>query len=1352
MQKKQHIVLYSRKAERLLLVLVTLILAAMCFSYLRHIRSELALATGGYRDHTVINLRAPLPATAVRNALKKGGYFAEDAYIGFVTDQLKTIVDGQTVLPNLGALNKAPLLVDAKIFQASGTQQGKLRFFNALARLGMDSATWHQETGSKQPPVHTASGTEATGTVITGRVRLADESGAEQAGAGILVRLTRLYPDAFWDSLSDRGRDIQTEFETRTDDKGHYRFAGLDPQGNYSVLALKPGYSFGTAKGKARIGSDRDFNFTGQIHKIRLLDRTAYKQIKEDQLFTVRTPDEFRKLFFTALILLVLAAWILHLALYLKNYRSDEFLLPLILFILGIGVMVLFSTQDPLRDEVYGSGMALCGGAVMLVFALLIFLLKNNPVNRFYQGHYFDPLHRLLSAGHAQRRLKAPRGYSWLLASILLMLLLAVLGTGPQGSGVKVNLFGFQVSELSKFLMVVFFAAYFTANAGYFKNITDNRWLTRNNLLMFGFFVFLLLIYAVLGDLGPAIVLCLTFLFFYAFAKKEFGQMILAAIGYGLLIFIVYRFLNTPEQDYLPWLALIACVGSLAYAWWAKKLESVFFILLIMSAFILLAALPFEFTQRLADRNSMFGNIWENRLTGGDQIAQGVWSLNAGGFTGQGLGQGFSNLMPAHHTDMILQSIGEELGILTLICIFTAFGLLIYRCLLAARRTAKTFMFYFMAGVAIATMLQLLLIAAGTLGLVPLTGISVPLLSKGNAGVIITLIALLLVLVMSHEKGDALEMEYMKENFDNVNAYAILSFFAAVLLITGSLIYYQVKSNQYIVKPALVLNRMGDWQYTYNPRISMLLKDIDAGDIYDRNGVLLATSDKLRFDSSRQRLLALGANPVLYKEQLSRDQKRYYPFGADMLFWLGDYNKEIAKEPASGYAAEYRHYTSLRGFDVHYTTTIRTTDRYREHRFLPEQTKETELMRYDYADLAPFLKAGKRTEGIEQQNNKKKDVWLTLDLALNEQINALVQSRAPYKDYRTSVIAVNSRTGDVLASASNPAASYRDMKLISDIDPVDYRSIYLQLFGDQMVLPQDLGITFASRPGSVIKIVDSYAAFNQYGLSAADFRFYVYPAEVIRPGEPSGQDVNMRTAIVRSSNVYFIKLINEKKLESSLFHMYDLLGMNIANRGGFNFSRPEDYDSQRYIREWQEFTARGKSIYQTRNKKLINTRRRFQSHYSDLAWGQGELMATPLHLAKMSAAIAAGDSLRSSRFLLKSWNQPEFLEPAQVIAQHPGSAALMKSFMKEQSAGVSTLTGLEVYGKTGSPERDKLVHKGRRTSLKRVTDAWYTFFVYSPRYKAPLAFTIRIEEIGNSDAAKKLAVDLLGQLKSTGYF
>ncbi|MBZ4191123.1 FtsW/RodA/SpoVE family cell cycle protein [Niabella beijingensis] len=1347
---KKKIVLYPRRTERILLLGATLLLGIMAFQYYQNRKADFINTDYGYESGKVINLAAPVQAATLQQLFAKGGYFTDEAYIRFIAGKIKTLVEKERVLPNLGALNKNSLMIPATDFLNTSSPSGKLRFLNAITQLDMDSALYDQEL--KNPvayPDEVAVQNTKTRLSIHGKVRLGVSDSSEGGAAkGVLVKLTEIFPSNYYDTLSTKAADAPAEFLARTNENGAYEFYNLKEHSNYRVTAMKPGYDFGGAKGIAAMDNDQTFNFSGKPHLIRLLDRTEFRQIKNDKIFTVRTPADFKKEYITNLVLFVLAFWAFHFILWLKNYRSDQFILPLLFFLSGTGIMALYSMQDPLRDIIHGSGMAKCAAGVLLFAAVVLFFLKDRAVMRFYHSRWFDPVYALLPGAGG---LKAPRGYSWMLLSIALMLLLAFIGTGPEGSGVKVNLFGFQVSELSKFLMIVFFAAYFAVNSDYFRNIPDNRWLTRNNLKMLLLFVFLLAVYAALGDLGPAIVLCLTFLFFYSFAKEEFFAMVLAAVSYVVLLTITSRFINDARHDFLPGLATLACVGTLAFAFFKKRYESVFFIILIISSFILLATLPFEFTQRLADRNGMFRNIWENKLIGGDQVAHGIWSLNAGGFFGQGLGQGYSSVMPAYHTDMILESIGEELGITALIALFLAFGLLTYRSLLAARRTGKPFLFYLVAGIAIATVLQFFLITAGTLGLIPLTGISVPFLSKGNAGIIITLAAFILVLILSHERGDALEMEYVKKNFDNVNAYAILSFFAVLIFYTGTLFWYQYKSDEYITKPSLVLNRKGAWQYSYNPRIGIFLREIRSGNIYDKNGVLLATSSKATFDQFKNKLIPLGANPVLYAEQLKREQHRYYPFGADLLFWLGDYNKEIANEEEAGYAAEYRHYTLLKGFDVTYTTSQKTSDRYREARFLPVTEKESELVKYDYSALAPILKEGKNGKWVELQNNKDKDIRLSLDVVLNQKINAVIQNTAASGPFRTSVVALNAATGDVLASASNPAPSYKDLKLISNIDPSDYRTIFRQLFQDRVVVPQDLGITFNSRPGSTVKIIDATAAMNQYGTAASQFSYFIYPAEVIHQGEPVNMNVDMRTAIVRSSNVYFIKLANDKNLQTSLFNLYDALGMNILNRGGFHFQRPEDYDSERYFKEWGTFVAKGKSIFNS--QRLMNTRRRLQSPYSDLAWGQGELAATPLHLARMSGVIADSGVLQPSRFLFQSWNNKLSLQKEQSITSEPRIAPLIGEFMKEQSAKVSAASGLTVHGKTGSPERDKLIRKADgKTALKRVTDSWYTFFVASPKLRAPVAFTIRIEEIGNSEYAKTLAVELLKQLKSAGYF
>jgi cell division protein FtsW (lipid II flippase) len=55
----------------------------------------------------------------------------------------------------------------------------------------------------------------------------------------------------------------------------------------------------------------------------------------------------------------------------------------------------------------------------------------------------------------------ASNGWPWAVIATGLLTLTILFGTGPEGSGVKVNLFGFQPSEIVKFVIIVFLAGFF---------------------------------------------------------------------------------------------------------------------------------------------------------------------------------------------------------------------------------------------------------------------------------------------------------------------------------------------------------------------------------------------------------------------------------------------------------------------------------------------------------------------------------------------------------------------------------------------------------------------------------------------------------------------------------------------------------------------------------------------------------------------------------------------------------------------------------------------------------------------------------------------------------------------------
>src|SRR5437899_389571 len=71
----------------------------------------------------------------------------------------------------------------------------------------------------------------------------------------------------------------------------------------------------------------------------------------------------------------------------------------------------------------------------------------------------------------------------------------------------------------------------------------------------------------------------------------------------------------------------------------------------------------------LSERVLMWQSPWDNSVSGGDQVAQAIWAMAAGGPLGTGAGLGDSRYLPAGHTDLILAAVGEEIGIIGLVAL-----------------------------------------------------------------------------------------------------------------------------------------------------------------------------------------------------------------------------------------------------------------------------------------------------------------------------------------------------------------------------------------------------------------------------------------------------------------------------------------------------------------------------------------------------------------------------------------------------------------------------------------------------------------------------------------------------------
>lgn len=1369
----------KRTKERLLLATATLLLVIMAFSYLRNITPGLNDTNNLLKKDSIVILSSPLNTKALTNVLQSGDYFNDPVANNFIASQLTSIVTKNGTLPNLGSLNKIDNMVEPSAFDQAGIWgQGRLKHSQLM--LGLDSATLAGEL-SPTPPSYPSSvnvttlnsGISFTGAIINNTTK--------EPVAGVLVKLTEEYAESYKDSISNSiitdapldsliNLDLENlvespSFYARTGGDGKFEFYNLTNGKNYSIIPLKPGHEYGPLKGMANVqkkgasANSINFNFTENPHRLKLFETSVYQRIKADKVFIVRSPTTFPSDFKKHVLFFILGFWLLHIVLSLKKNESDNFILPLIMMICGTGLIILYSIQDPLRDEIYGNTMAKWAAVSLLMISALAFFVTPVHILKFLEFDYLRKLNfRVPGFNKLYDKYKTSRGYFWLVAAIAIMLLLAAFGKGPEGSGVKVNLGPIQVSEISKYLMVIFFAKYFTANFDYFRKVPDNKWLLGQNILMISLFTLLLLIYILTGDLGPAIVICLTFLVFFSIARNEFIQMILGGVLFGIVLFTCST-IFPGDSNLILLVTVIVNIALLIFSFISRKYKSIFFLIFLISSFIFLERVPADFTQRLADRNGMYENIWENQLNGGDQVAQGVWSLSSGGLWGQGLGKGFSNVMPAYHTDMILESIGEEIGILSLIAIFGAFLLLFYRILLSARRTGETSLYYFISGVGVVTIIQLSIIAGGSLGLIPLTGISAPFLSKGNSGLMINLFMFGVILIASHTKSDVKQAKRHSQKFDNLTAFAILSFAVICLLFIGKLGIYQFQRDINMIKPSMVLSKKGEWMYSYNPRISIISNELKSGNIFDRDSVLLATSDREQFITQEQTVLNAGANSIELEKQKYHKQKRYYPFGSDLVFWLGDANTNLVTNENAGYVAEFRHLTLLRGFETRPAETkIVTSDRFKETDYLPVEIKESSLTKYDYSVYIPFLKAGKNSSLIKKHNKQNRDIRISLDVKLNQAINTLLYTDEDIRNYKASVVVLNPVSGEVLASAQNPAPIYDNLRLLNSFGASHYNKLLKAWFGyNTYVSDRDYGLFKRSVPGSSIKILDALACLNRYGTDSAGISYYVSAPEIIRNGkgaEPFNETIDMQKAIVKSSNIYFIRLVNEKNLHQEIFDIHNETGINLYNRGGYYLNKPAGYSPQIYNSFWLDRISKNKENYYL--PEFAGQKRRYQqSDYSWMAWGQGPVEATPLQMARVTGSIANNGKLTALRFLLSySGNNMPITDSSINIQKKENICNLLESYMHEQSTKVSQKTGLTIYGKTGSPERKQQFQNAitKETITKTVTDGWYIFYIKNTKYQAPLSFAIRIEGKGASGNAIRLAEKILNKLNGLNYF
>jgi cell division protein FtsW len=146
-----------------------------------------------------------------------------------------------------------------------------------------------------------------------------------------------------------------------------------------------------------------------------------------------------------------------------------------------------------------------------------------------------------------------------------------------------------------------------------------------------------------------------------------------------------------------------------------------------------------------------------NQLGANYQRIQGLYAIASGHWFGTGLGEGRAkwNYLPHPETDFIFAIIGEELGLIGTLVVLGLFGLLAYAGLRIARRVKDRFMQLAAAGASAWLAVQAIVNIGAVIGVLPITGIPLPLVSYGGSALIPTLIVLGMLLSFAKREPGA---------------------------------------------------------------------------------------------------------------------------------------------------------------------------------------------------------------------------------------------------------------------------------------------------------------------------------------------------------------------------------------------------------------------------------------------------------------------------------------------------------------------------------------------------------------------------------------------------------------------
>ncbi len=363
---------------------------------------------------------------------------------------------------------------------------------------------------------------------------------------------------------------------------------------------------------------------------------------------------------------------------------ADPLLLPLATLLNGLGLVAIWRLdQSKLLQAIRQAGTAaprqlMYTALGIALFVGVLLLLKDHRVLQRYT-------------------------YISMVGALILLLLPLVPGLGQDIYGAKIWIsvagFSIQPGEFAKIVLAVFFAGYLMVKRDALA-LASRRFMG---------------MYLPRGrDLGPILVVWAISILILVF-ETDLGTSLLF---FGMFVIMLY--VATERTSWIVFGLLMSAAGAIGVASFESHIQT------------RVQAWLDPMREYQLSRQGVKDGIIHS-----EQSMQALWAFGSGGTLGSGLGQGHSDLIRfAANSDFILATFGEELGLAGIMAILLIYGLIVERGIRTALAARDPFGKLLAVGLSGAFALQVFVVAGGVMGLIPLTGMTMPFMAYGGSSVI----------------------------------------------------------------------------------------------------------------------------------------------------------------------------------------------------------------------------------------------------------------------------------------------------------------------------------------------------------------------------------------------------------------------------------------------------------------------------------------------------------------------------------------------------------------------------------------------------------------------------------------